>query len=105
MGESGGRARTRELSERRDEGDGRAELLRSALPVSRHPRQSAPPLRRLRPHALVLGHRHHAHAVLVASVRDAVHGRAALAEGPRPRTGNGPGGLWLAGMETIGDTT
>ena len=28
-----------------------------------------------------------------ASVRDAVHGRAALAEGPRPRTGHGPGRL------------
>jgi len=27
------------------------------------------------------GHRHHAHAVLVASVRDAVHGRAALLKG------------------------
>jgi len=40
--------------------------------------------------ALVLGHRHHAHAVLGASVRDAVHGRAALAEGPRPRAGHGP---------------
>jgi predicted TIM-barrel fold metal-dependent hydrolase len=31
--------------------------------------------------------------VPVASVRDAVHGRAALAEGPRPRAGHGPGGL------------
>jgi len=29
------------------------------------------------------------------------HGRAALAEGPRPRTGHAPGCLWLAGMETI----
>src|SRR6267142_1855907 len=48
-------------------------LLRSALPVSRHSRQSAPPLRRLRSRALVLGHRHHAHALLVASMRDVVH--------------------------------
>jgi hypothetical protein len=93
VGESGGRARAREISQRRDEGDRRAELLRSALPVSRHPRQPAPALRRLRPRALVLGHRHHAHALPVASVRDAVHGRAALAEGPRPRTGHGPGRL------------
>src|SRR4030095_10348640 len=105
VGESGRRARPRKISQLRDEGDRRAELLRSALPVSRHPRQPAPALRRLRPRALVLGHRHHAHAVLVASVRDAVHGRAALAEGPRPRTGNGPGRLRLAGMETIGETT
>ena len=88
-----GGARAREISQRRDEGDRRAELLRSALPVSRHPRQPAPALRRLRPRALVLGHRHHAHALPVASVRDAVHGRAALAEGPRPRAGHGPGRL------------
>src|SRR5439155_16052442 len=105
MGESGGRARAREISQRRDEGDRRAELLRSALPVSRHPRQYAPPLRRLRPRALVLGHRYHAHALRVASVRHAVHGRAALAEGPRPRTGHGPGCLRLAWMETIGEMT
>src|SRR6202008_2519333 len=101
--ESGGGARAGEISQRRDEGDRRAELLRSALPVSRHPRQSAPALRRLRPRALVLGHRHHAHALPVGSVRDAVHGGAALAEGPRPRAGHGPGGLRLAGMETIND--
>ncbi len=31
------------------------------------------------PDALVLGHRHHAHALPVASVRDAVHRRAAVA--------------------------
>src|SRR5215471_19334463 len=102
MGEFAGRARAREISERRDEGDGRAELLRSAIPVSRHSRQPAPALRCLWPRALVLGHRHHAHALPVASVRDAVHRRAALAEGPRPRAGHGPGRLWLARMETIG---
>ena len=41
VGESAGGARAREISQRRDEGDRRAELLRSALPVSRHPRQPA----------------------------------------------------------------
>src|SRR5499425_301125 len=99
--ESAGRARAREVSQRRDEGDRRAELLRSALPVSRHPRQPAPPLRCLRASALVLGYRHHAHALPVAPVRHAVHGRAALAEEPRPRAGHGPGYLRLAGLETM----
>ena len=51
------------------------------------------PLDKPESRALVLGHRHHAHALPVASVRNAVHGRAALAEGPRPRTGTGPGRL------------
>ncbi len=70
-----------------------------SVPVSRHPRQPAPPLRRLRPRALVLGHRHHAHAVLVAAVRDDVHGGAAVADGPRQGAGHGPRGLRLARLE------
>jgi hypothetical protein len=51
-------------SERRNQGDGRAELLERALSVSQHPRPPAPDLRRVRPRPHVLGHRHHAHAVL-----------------------------------------
>src|SRR5213083_437385 len=105
MGESGGRAHAREISQHRDEGDRPAELFRSALPVSRHPRQSAPPLRRLRPRALVLGHGHHAHAVLVASVRDAVHRRAALAEkSNKPTLSTHIHTTWPSVVEAIGHT-
>ena len=49
----------------------------AAVPVPQHPRPPAPDLRRLRPRAPVLGHRHHAHALLVAAVRDALHRGAA----------------------------
>ena len=70
-----------------------------AYPVSQHPRPSAADLRRLRSGADVLGHRHHAHAVLVAAVRDDVHRGAALADGARPGAGHGPGRLQLARLE------
>ena len=53
----------------------------------------APALRRVRPRAILLGHGHHAHALPVAPVRDAVHRGAVVAQGPRPRAGNGPRGL------------
>src|SRR5262245_49233051 len=36
VGKAGGCARARDISQRGDEGDRRAELFRSALPVSRH---------------------------------------------------------------------
>src|SRR5256712_5178777 len=49
---------------------------------------------------LVLGHRHHPHAVLVPAVRDDVHRRTAVAEGPRPRAGDGWGDRRLARLET-----
>src|SRR6266436_6520719 len=62
LGESSAGAVAREVSQRRHEGHRRAELLRSAVPVPRYPRQPASALRRVRPRALVLGHRHHAHA-------------------------------------------
>src|SRR5258706_9263973 len=57
-------------------GTSRAQELPGDLP-SAHPGSS-----RLWPGALVLGHRHHAHALPVAPVRDALHRRAAVA----PRT-------------------
>src|SRR5437667_9712403 len=60
---------------------GRSELLEPALPVQEHPRLSAPDLRSVRPRALVLGHRHHPHAVLVSAMRDHVHRGAATAKG------------------------
>src|SRR2546428_9757689 len=50
---------------------------------------------------LVLGHRHHPHAVLVPAVRDDVHRRTAVAEGPRPRAGDGWGDRRLARLETL----
>lgn len=58
-----------------------------------------PDLRRLRPSAHLLGHRHHPHAVQLPAMRDDVHRRAALAPGPRPRAGDGPGALRLDRLE------
>ena len=70
-----------------------------ALPVQEHPRLSPPDLRGVRARALVLGHRHHPHAVLVSAVRDDVHRGAAVAEGPRPGAGDGWGRRRLARLE------
>ena len=62
-------------------------------------------LRRLRPHALVLGHRHHAHALLVAPVRDACSPRSCPGSGAatsswswaaRSATGSGGSGERMA---------
>src|SRR6185295_4700747 len=44
LGKSPGSSCAREVPQRGDEGHRRAELLRSAVPVSRHPRQAAPAL-------------------------------------------------------------
>ncbi len=68
-------------------------------PVPQYPRPPAPDLRRLRPRAHVLGHRHHAHALLVAAMRDALHRGAALADRPRQGADHGARGLRLAGLE------
>jgi len=73
-----------------------------AVPLHEHPRLSAPGLRGVRARPLLLGHRHHAHAVLVAPVRDDVHRGAAVAEGPRPRARDGRGHRRLAGLEAPG---
>ncbi len=86
-------ARAREAPERRDQGHRRAELLERSLSLPQHPRASEADLRRLRPRAHVLGHRHHAHAVLVAAVRDDVHRGAAVAVGARQGAGDGPRAL------------
>ena len=56
-------------------------------------------IRGVRPRALVLGHRHHPHAVLVSAMRDDVYRGAAVAEGPRPRAGDGRGRRRLARLE------
>src|SRR2546422_838524 len=53
----------------------------------------------LRARPLLLGHRHHPHAVLVAAMRDDVHGRIAMAEGPRPRARHGRRHRRLARLE------
>ncbi|MBI2206578.1 MAG: amidohydrolase family protein [Candidatus Rokubacteria bacterium] len=68
---------------------GCAELFEPALPVPEHPRLFAADLRGVRARALVLGHRHHPHAVLVSPMRDDVHRGAAVAPGPRPRARDG----------------
>jgi predicted TIM-barrel fold metal-dependent hydrolase len=49
-----------------------------AVPVHEHAPVPAPDLRRLRAGAHVLGNRHHEDAVLLAAVRDDVHGGAIL---------------------------
>src|SRR5207248_9992007 len=87
-------------SERRDQGHGRAELLEHALSLSQYPRPPEGDLQGVRSRADVLGDGHHAHAVLVAAVRDDVHRGAAVAEGPRPRAGDGPRRLRLARLES-----
>jgi len=48
------------------------------------------------PQRMFLGHRHHPHALLVEAMRHDVHRSDAMAEGPRPRTGDGRCGLRLA---------
>src|SRR6266852_7270641 len=85
--------------QRRGEDVGCAELFKPALPVQEHPRLPAPDLRGIWPRALLLGHRHHPHAVLVAAMRDDVHRGAAVAEGPRPRARDGGRRRRLAGLE------
>src|SRR6266849_3092079 len=48
---------------------------------------------------LVLGHRHHSHAVLVSTMRDDVHRGAAVAPRPRPRASDGGSHRRLARLE------
>ena len=83
-------ARARQVSERRDQSDRRAELFERAVSVPQHPQVPEADLRRVRPAAHVLGHRHHAHAVHVEAVRHDVHRRAAVAQGQGPRARDGP---------------
>ena len=64
-------------------------------PVPQPPRRAASHLRRLRAGPLLLGHRHHPHALQLPPVRDLLHRGAAVAEGPRPREGDGPRPLRL----------
>jgi len=78
---------------------GAPELFEPSLPVQEHPRLSAPDLRGVRARPLLLGHRHHPHAVLLSAVRDAVHRRAAMAPRSRPRAGDGRGHRRLARLE------
>ena len=59
-----GHAGARQVPQCRGQDVGRAELFEPALPVQEHPRLSAPDLRGVRARALLLGHRHHPHAVL-----------------------------------------
>ena len=79
--------------------------LSGAPSYSSHPTPTAtftiftPDLRRVRARALLLGHRYHPHAVLVSAMRDDVHRRDALAQGPRPRTSDGWRGRRLARLE------
>src|SRR5439155_3418065 len=84
---------------RRGQDVGRAELFEPALSVQEHPRLSAPDLRGLRARALVLGYRHHAHAVLVSAMRDDVHRGVAVAEGAGPRARDGRSRGRLARLE------
>ena len=92
-------AGAREVPERRDQDVGRAELFEPAVSVQEHPRLSPTDLRGVRSGSVVLGDRHHAHAVLVSAVRDDVHRGAAVAEGPRPRAGDGRRRRRLARVE------
>ena len=57
-------------------------------------------LRRVRPAPLVLGHRHHAHAVFVPAVRDDVHRGTAVPVRHRQGTGDGPRAVRLDRLET-----
>src|SRR5436305_467386 len=62
-------------------------------------RAPAPLLRRVRPRADVLAHRHHPDAVLLAAMRDFVHRGIAVAQGPRPRPRHGRSGVQLGGLD------
>ena len=53
--------------------------MHGRVSVPQHSRCVAPGVRRIRPAAHVLGHRHHPHALHVAAVRDPVHRGTALA--------------------------
>ena len=64
----------------------RASPTRSATSTNTCSRSST----RSGPQRMLLGHRHHPDAVLVEAMRDDVHRGAAVAQGPRPRTGDGP---------------
>src|SRR5207247_1690274 len=86
---SSGHARACPVPQRRGQDVGRAELFEPALPVPEHPRPSPPDLRGVRAGPLVLGHRHHPHAVLLSAMRDDVHRGAAVASRPRPRARDG----------------
>src|SRR5438046_2324232 len=99
LGEPSRAPRAREASERGGQGHRRAELLQRALSLSQHPWIPAPDLRRLRSRTDVLGHRHHAHAVRVAAVRDALHGRAAVALRARQGADHGTCPLHVARLE------
>src|SRR5438094_3619825 len=70
-----------------------------ALPLPEYPQIYPANRRDLRAATQLLGHRHHPHALLVEAVRHDVHRRDAMAEGPRPRTGDGSRGLRLARLE------
>ncbi len=57
------------------------------------------------PETDVLGHRHHAHALLVAAVRDHVHGGTAVAVGQGQGTDHGTRRVHLARLEAAGIAT
>src|SRR5436853_5729952 len=78
-----GAARAGEAPEHRGEGDRRAGLRRRCLSLPQPGTALPRDLRRVRAAAHVLGHRHHAHAVLVEGMRDPLH--RALAVAPRGR--------------------
>ena len=73
-----------QTAERRVESHRRAALFDAGLSVPQHPGRPAPHLRCVRPEALLLGHRHHSHAVLMASVHHLLHRGVAVAEGQGP---------------------
>ncbi len=81
---------------------GAAGEFERALPVRQHPPLYPPALRRLWADALLLGHRHHPHAVLMERVRDHVHRGNAVAHRPRPGARHGPRALRLARLEAAG---
>src|SRR5204862_1524599 len=97
-----GHAGTREAPECRGQDVGRAELFERSLPLPQHPRLSSPDFRRVRAVALLLGHRHHAHAVQLPRMRDDVYRRIAVAEGKGPRPRYGPRCMRLARLEASG---
>ena len=62
---------------------GQAGYAEDAIPVPQPASAPAPLLRRVRPRADVLGHRHYPNALLLAAMRDLVHRGIAVAQGPR----------------------